>query len=125
MRTSMFLVLPLLLAAAPAAAQDSHISCGRIATLSDEAMALYVGGVMDGIGLSFAIADATAQVLVGRAANAGEESAIEQMRRLPQEYFDPGQATTRDDVVRAVMDRCKATPDVSVDSVFLEVVGKS
>jgi hypothetical protein len=121
----MFLVLPLLLAAAPAVAQDSHISCGRIAALPDEAMALYVGGVMDGIGLSFAIADATAQVLVGRAANAGEESAIEQMRRLPQEYFDPGQATTRDDVVRAVMDRCKVSPDVTVDSVFLEVVGKS
>jgi len=125
MRKSMLIVLPLLLAAAPAAGQNGHISCGRIATLPDEAMALYVGGVMDGIGLSFAISDTTAQVLMGRAANAGEEGVIEQMRRLPQEFFDPGRAVTRDDVVRAVMDRCKAAPDLAVDSVFLEVVGKS
>lgn len=119
-------ILPLLLAASlPLRAQEAHISCGQIAALPGEAAALYVSGVMDGIGLSFAIADATAEVLTNRAATAGEESAIEQMRRLPQEYFDPGEPVSRADVVQAVVARCKAAPDLAVDSVFLDVVGKS
>lgn len=118
-------LMPLLLAAAPLRAQEAHISCASIATLPDEAMALYVGGVMDGIGLSFSIADATAQVLADRAATDGEKDLVEQMRALPQQYFDPGVAITRDDVVRAVIARCRAQPGLAVDSVFLDVVGKS
>jgi hypothetical protein len=123
---NLLFVLPLLLAAAgPLKAQETHISCGQIAALPDEAMALYLGGVMDGIGLSFAITDLTASVLTGRAATDGEKSSIEQMRRLPQEYFDPGQAVSRADMVTAVMARCKAAPDLTVDSVFLDVLAKN
>ena len=125
MRKAVLFILPLVTAAVPVRAQDPHISCGQIAVLPDEAMALYVGGVMDGIGLSFSISNATAQVLAGRASSAGEEDAIEQMRRLPQEYFTPGDVISRADVVRAVMDRCRAAPEQTVDSVFLDVVGKS
>ena len=128
-RVSLFLgpllVLPLLLGAGPLRAQEAHISCARIATLPDEAMALYVGGVMDGIGLSFSIANATAEVLTGRAATDGEKDFVEQMRVLPQQYFHPGEAVSRDDVVQAVIARCRAAPDLTVDSVFLDVVGKS
>ena len=125
MRKAVLFILPLVTAAVPVRAQDPHISCGQIAVLPDEAMALYVGGVMDGIGLSFSISNATAQVLAGRASSAGEEDAIEQMRRLQQEYFTPGDVISRADVVRAVMDRCRAAPEQTVDSVFLDVVGKS
>ena len=125
MRTSILLVFPLLLAATPLRAQEAHISCARIAALPDEAMALYVGGVMDGIGLSFSITDLTAEVLSNRAATDGEKDLVEQMRALPQEYFDPGQAISRDDVVQAVISRCRVAPELTVDSVFLDVVGKS
>jgi hypothetical protein len=124
MRKSVLFILPLLLAS-PSWAQDGHISCRQIAALPPEALGLYVDGVMDGIGLSFAISDVTAQTLETRAASAGEKNSIEQMRRLPQEYFDPGPAVTRDDVLTAVMGRCKAEPDLTVDSVFMAVVGKS
>jgi hypothetical protein len=124
--TRILIALPLLLAASmPLRAQEAHISCGRIAALPDEAMALYVGGVMDGIGLSFAITDATALVLTGRAASEGEKSTIEQMRRLPQQYFDPGEAVTRADMIAAVMARCKAAPDLTVDSVFMDALAKN
>jgi len=125
MRKTVLLALPLLLAAAPLRAQEDHLSCGRIAALPQETQALYVEGVMDGIGLSFAITEATAEVLAGRAATAGEENIIEQMRRLPQEYFDAGPALTRADVVAAVLARCEAAPGLSVGSAFLDVVGKS
>ncbi len=126
MHKSILLVMPLLLAAAlPLKAQEGHVSCRQIAALPDEALGLYVGGVMDGIGLSFAISDVTAQALANRAATEGEKTNIEQMRRLPQEYFDPGPAMTRSDVLTAVMDRCKAAPELTVDSVFMAVVGKS
>ncbi len=126
MRTSILLVLPLLLVAAtPLRAQEAHISCARIATLPDEAMALYVGGVMDGIGLSFSITDLTAEVLSSRAATDGEKDFVEQMRALPQEYFNPAQPISRDDVIQAVVSRCRAAPGLTVDSVFLDVVGKS
>lgn len=125
-QTGILIALPLLLAAAaPLKAQETHISCGQIAALPDEAMTLYLGGVMDGIGLSFTIADLTASVLTGRAATEGEKSSIEQMRRLPQEYFDPGATTTRADMVRAVMARCKVAPDLTVDSVFMDVLAKN
>jgi hypothetical protein len=119
------LILPLLLVAAtPLRAQEGHVSCRQIATLPEEALQLYIGGVMDGIGLSFAIADVTASALANRAATTGEKDSIEQMRRLPQEYFDPGPAMTRGDVLTAVTERCKAQPDLTVDSVFMSVVGK-
>jgi hypothetical protein len=124
-KKNILIVLPLLLAAGPLQAQDTHISCAQIAALPDEAMTLYLGGVMDGIGLSLSISDATATVLTDRAATEGEKTSIEQMRRLPQEYFDPGQAVTRADMVMAVMARCKAAPDLTVDSVFLDVLAKN
>jgi hypothetical protein len=125
-KKNIIIVLPLLLAAAgPLKAQETHISCAQIANLPDEAMTLYLGGVMDGIGLSLSISDATATVLTDRAATEGEKTSIEQMRRLPQEYFDPGQAVTRADMVMAVMARCKAAPDLTVDSVFLDVLAKN
>lgn len=125
-KKNIIIVLPLLLAAAgPSQAQGTHISCGQIATLPEEAMTLYLGGVMDGIGLSLSISDATATVLTDRAATEGEKTSIEQMRRLPQEYFYPGQTVTRTDMVTAVMARCKAAPDLSVDSVFLDVLAKN
>lgn len=125
-KKNIIIVLPLLLAAAgPLKAQDTHISCGQIATLPDEAMTLYLGGVMDGIGLSFSISNTTATVLSDRASTDGEKASIEQMRRLPQEYFDPGQIMTRSDMVTAVMARCKAAPDLTVDSVFLDVLAKN
>ena len=125
-QTAILIALPLLLAAAPPLrAQETHISCGQIAVLPDEAMALYLGGVMDGIGLSLSITDLTASVLTGRAATDGEKTGIEQMRRLPQEYFDPGKAVSRADMVTAVMARCKAAPDLTVDSVFMDVLAKN
>jgi hypothetical protein len=127
MRKLILAVLPLL-AAGPlplAAQEDGHISCRQMASLPDAAMALYVGGVMDGIGLSFAISNVTAETLAGRAATEGEKTNIEQMRTLPQQYFDPGPAMSRDDVLTAVNARCKADPDQTVDSAFLSVVGKS
>ena len=125
-KKNIVIVLPLLLAAAgPLKAQDTHISCGQIATLPDEALTLYLGGLMDGIGLSFSISNTTATVLTDRAVTDGEKASIEQMRRLPQEYFDPGQIVTRADMVTAVMARCKVAPDLAVDSVFLDVLAKN
>ena len=44
---------------------------------------------------------------------------------LPQEYFDPGKAVSRADMVTAVMARCKAAPDLTVDSVFMDVLAKN
>lgn len=127
MRKLILMLLPML-AVGPLplrAQEDGHISCRQMATLPDAAMALYVGGVMDGIGLSFAISNVTAETLVGRASTEGEKTNIEQMRTLPQQYFDPGPTMSRDDVLSAVNQRCKANPDLTVDSAFLSVVGKS
>jgi hypothetical protein len=116
------LILVALLALLTTSVRADALLCKDFLTMSEPIQKAFVSGLVDGMRTMHGVNATFARLLKSAATSAEEQSGIEKLKSVPQQYLSKGDSLSKAEITSKISKGCKIKPELPVGNYLTDVM---